>query len=196
MRDFRVLSAGLIGGPSSDEALYFLQQHYGIPTRLLDWTPNALTALFFSVTTANKKEDDDADGIVHMLDVYNLWSSQGATKEDYEGIASSQRRVFREMLKPIMWKKPTKHPFILAVRPDQTDVRLRLQDGCFTMHPPEAPVLRIDNPKVMTSCRIPSSKKKDVREQLMSLGINHFNIFGDLSALATTLKAIYVVPGA
>src|ERR1700730_575917 len=37
VRDFRLLSHSIRDGRETPEDLYFLQQHYGMPTRLLDW---------------------------------------------------------------------------------------------------------------------------------------------------------------
>src|SRR5437667_4404515 len=130
-QDFRVMSAGLVGRNASDAEIYFLQQHYGMPTRLLDWTTNAIAALYFAVS---KKPDLAQDGRVFAMDAYQLCQVQGAPGE-YEGIATSRRPLFKRMLTPIFdWKNELVPGFTLAVRPDHSDVRIRLQRGCFTFH--------------------------------------------------------------
>ena len=37
------------GKPSDHWERYFLMEHYGVPTRLLDWSDGALVALYFAL---------------------------------------------------------------------------------------------------------------------------------------------------
>src|ERR1700737_1922630 len=49
LRAFQLMSESRV--PKDDKEWYFLMQHFGAPTRLLDWTDAALIALYFAVST-------------------------------------------------------------------------------------------------------------------------------------------------
>lgn len=48
-QDFRIYSLGLRDEYLSNSQMYFLQQHYGMRSRFLDWSNDPLAALFFAV---------------------------------------------------------------------------------------------------------------------------------------------------
>ena len=69
--------------PKTDFDWLFVMQHYGVPTRLLDWTESPLVGLYFAVT-----EHPNADGTLWVLKPIEL-NKQTTAKPDeakYKGL--------------------------------------------------------------------------------------------------------------
>jgi FRG domain len=177
-QDFVALSTPLRDN-LSDAEIYFLQQHYRMPTRLLDWSLNPLAAAFFAL------EPCDKNGILFILDAYNFKPlDRGLCTPLSTEVVSAMEAIFQ-------WKDDKWPKEILPVRPSYLDKRISAQHGCFTFHPPGTPVLTCDNNKTLRGYTIPAAAKNSLRKELELLGIDEFTIYGDLDHLAERLKRAY-----
>ncbi|MFN7118304.1 MAG: FRG domain-containing protein, partial [Saprospiraceae bacterium] len=167
------------------------QQHHGMPTRLLDWTTNALAALFFAVSQDINK---DKDGALYQLDAYNFAESQGVT-DKFTGVLSSHEPLLYDFLDPIFeWRTPDDFPdYILPVLPDFSTYRIRFQRGCFTFHVPKRKGITKAENSTLKKFIIPKDRKEFIRNELYFLGIDEFQIYGDLENLSKRLKRAYKI---
>jgi FRG domain len=178
VQDFESFSAQLRSGTESDAEMYFLQQHYRMPTRLLDWTTNPLAALYFALEPAA------VDGKLFLLDSYQF--------VPFEGQKTVRHVDFKRAMRALFEREDDAWPeHIMAVRPPSRDKRIIAQSGFFTFHPPKVPVLTDASNRTLQSFVIPSAEKPKLRRELDLLGVHEFQIYGDLDHLADWLKRAY-----
>jgi len=195
-QDFRVESAGLRKGNEESDELYFLMQHYRMPTRLLDWTMNPLVGLYFALKS--NESDEKQSGALYLMDAFRLAECQPTSvAAKQKGIATSRNPRFKAALRPIFyWSDPKVHfpNYIMAVRPDHFDKRISQQRSCFTFHGPPARDLTTKENDSLRKFLIPrGTAKKRIRRELSLLGINDFSVFHDLENLSSSLMSAHKV---
>jgi hypothetical protein len=164
---------------------YFLMQHFGAPTRLLDWTDGALLALYFAVRDEITAEKTPRQAVVWALD-------PSALNKLVMGWRAIALPGWKEV-KPWLPKDPlaTIQPrFPIAIDPTHVDLRLAVQRSHFTLFGRSkdglADLVRRHG-KRLRLARIVVKGKKRVRrivEELEACGIRETSVFPDLEGLS------------
>lgn len=177
--------------PSNEWEWYFVMQHHGVQTRLLDWTEGALIGLYFALRQ-NKGSDDAA---VWALDPWQLNKRVTGVAEVLPpgdaGISPKDKRRYRRWL-PERFVRGRWARAPVAVFPGHIMRRIGAQRSCFTIHGSDqrpleliAQVFNLQIWKIV----IPSWCISPVRNALESCGIDETTVFPDLEGLSRLLNS-------
>jgi hypothetical protein len=174
---------------TEDYEWLFLMQHFGVPTRLLDWSESPLIGLYFSVFDVKGKAPyQDEDGALWCLYPKKLNSH---TVEDIlsfgeEGDAAKTLEIYRPnyFIPDVTYNK--KPIAILASRQSQ---RINAQQGVFTIsHARRLPIEEIEDQTHVVKIKIPSASKEIIKSELINLKINLLTVFPELANVGELTK--------
>jgi hypothetical protein len=176
---------------TAGEAL-FLARHHGLPTRLLDWTANALFSLYFACV--ENLEDDGRVWAMHCRSATSDVDAFMLAKQSDESSLFSCPKCDGTRCDP---GRPSDKYALKIVYPFYNSPRLLAQDGAFTMHSdPQTPIEDLkgkefakENLDIETLYwwRIPAARKVPIIRELSGLGITRRTVFPDLDGVAKSL---------
>jgi len=169
----------------------FAMQHYGIPTRLLDWSENAFTALCFAVLDAAATPDEDA--VVWSLNPRE-WNRTGNVSTT-TAISVDEHPALPYSPLPSEHSR-TETIWPLAVYGMHSNPRISIQQGTFVVFPPgktnsmeEHIVAAAGTPKPIAAILIDKDSVSAVAKQLRLAGFRMSGLYPDLTGLAQDLRA-------
>ena len=161
-------------GPHEDLKWIQLAQHYGIPTRLLDWTESATIGLYFACLNQSREPTDGMVFMLNPVDLNRLSYPQKARVLD----AGEDSQLIQEYLNlDAKQRKPGRKT--LAVNPVWNSDRLMLQKGVFTLH---GSYFDLDRSQAPSLVALPIFRefKAQLLKELERVGVDEMSIFPEL----------------
>lgn len=183
--------------PQNSWDLYFLMQHSGAPTRLLDWTESALIALYFAVRNKSGTHSEKNDAAVWILEPWRLNEYVVQKKEviapgALPGPKNKDVETYEPWL-PEPYTNSTLPALPVALYPTHFHRRISSQRSCFTIHGSRADgfdELPETAVPYLQKIVIPHSSTQEIEKRLSVAGIDEVTIFPDLDGLGRWLTMI------
>lgn len=180
-------------------------QHFGVPTRLLDWTINPLVALYFACVS-----NQDADGKVYVL------QSQSYTQRTYNQFVDElDNRSIDIVANNMICYGEKGFTYPVVIRPFYFDKRMSAQSSCFMIWgdkkepfdemlkqleegEPCVAVRKIvkDNKEILvdeiksalSEYIVPAKYKKRILHELDAINVNQATLFPGLDGIGKSIE--------
>lgn len=180
--------------PTSKLAWLSIMQHYGVPTRLLDFTESPYIALYFALENYNPQWGEDlavlAVDYTAVMDksILQISESDSGFKETRATVYEKQDEVFENTVDRFSYN------IAWIAEPKQLNVRLDRQSGSFLLSGNKgariADVLRSTpySDVSMYKLVIPSKFYEGIFALLRKMNLTSKNLYGDLDGLARSIR--------
>lgn len=171
-------------------------QHYGVPTRLLDWTTSPFVALYFACQDKNNQ-----DGKIYIFNTWKYWRGiivemtvadlheihikARALSSLYKNFSDVQEKIQQEFnfqLTEDLLQKP--FPFVSSFCND----RIINQKGCFTIHGQCRDSLDSQQTEEISELIILDKHKSKILDELNMFGIDDYSIFPDFEGMKKSFE--------
>lgn len=183
---FRQSATMLVDKPPVDSFDWlFLMQHYGVPTRLLDWTESPLVALYFCVNSEPEK-----DGAIWILKPSELNRIARIRAKGEDGFIPSfqDAELVPYTIENMRGNNVVELPPVATIA-SRNNPRIQAQLGAFTIHHiEEGPIERLGDSTHTQKILVSADAKDSLKTELELLGFTKFQMFPELASVGELMR--------
>ena len=162
----------------------FHMQHYGAPTRLLDWSESPLYGLYFAVTTNPAKS-----AALWMLKPLDLNKLATSNPKEAKFIPSFEDQLLDNYSTESIEASNLEGVFPMAALATRNNTRIQAQLGVFTIsHRTATAIEEIGSGGHIIKYKISATAKKQILSELRVLGVSKFQLFPELASAGELIR--------